>query len=263
MAKKFTLLELIVVIAVLTVLAGLLLPLPSRARDGAKDTGCLANLKQIGAAEAQYVGDNDNWQPVNHVIVIKESGRDSFQNSTAYLLAAYADPDFCDSYRKDAPAEGDGGVFRCPNDSRKYKYYNCSYGAVADQVHHHSTYAKWVEQVPYKLVKNSAALMSMMDGRGNVLSDNLFEPATFIIAPGRWIDDTWYNGDGPFVTDTDGDGLPDSPPGVKAGELKQYNRGDFRHEGGKKINAVMADSHVEGITKAQFIELRRWGKADE
>ena len=59
--QRFTLIELLVVIAIIAILAAMLLPALSAARNSAKASACLANLKQIGVAMGMYSDEHEDW----------------------------------------------------------------------------------------------------------------------------------------------------------------------------------------------------------
>ena len=59
----FTLIELLVVIAIIAILAAILFPVFAQAREKARQTACLSNLKQVGLAVMQYVQDYDETMP--------------------------------------------------------------------------------------------------------------------------------------------------------------------------------------------------------
>jgi prepilin-type N-terminal cleavage/methylation domain-containing protein/prepilin-type processing-associated H-X9-DG protein len=60
----FTLVELLVVLAIIAILAALLLPVLGRAKEEARATVCLGNLHQAGLALQIYVQENNNKMPV-------------------------------------------------------------------------------------------------------------------------------------------------------------------------------------------------------
>ena len=69
MRRGFTLIELLVVIAIIAILAAILFPVFAKAREKARQTSCLSNLKQIELADLQYAQDYDealapNWTNV-------------------------------------------------------------------------------------------------------------------------------------------------------------------------------------------------------
>lgn len=62
---SFTLIELLIVIAILAILSSLLLPALKAAREKGYSARCTGNLKQQGLAVQQYAGEMDDWMPVS------------------------------------------------------------------------------------------------------------------------------------------------------------------------------------------------------
>ncbi len=112
--RKFTLIELLIVIAIIAILAALLLPALSKARSKAYQASCASNLKQIGQASMLYTGDYDDW-----LLPSKISGKSWWtllSNNKSYGL----------SYGTLLGGTGinkyyHGGTFRCPEDSLPFK----------------------------------------------------------------------------------------------------------------------------------------------
>src|SRR5580698_8888276 len=55
----FTLIELLVVIAIIGVLAAILFPVFAAAKQSAKASACLSNMRQVGIGASMYMSDND------------------------------------------------------------------------------------------------------------------------------------------------------------------------------------------------------------
>jgi len=97
--RGFTLIEILVVLAIIAIMAGILLPMFSQARESARRTTCASNLRQIGVALMTYADDNRDRLPASLVTV----GSTSYSWDTI-LLGKYVP---------------DESIFRCPSDSTK------------------------------------------------------------------------------------------------------------------------------------------------
>lgn len=63
--KKFTLIEVLVVVAIIGILASMLLPALGKARERSQAAVCINKLKQISLAALMYSEDEDNFAPLN------------------------------------------------------------------------------------------------------------------------------------------------------------------------------------------------------
>ena len=64
--RGFTLIELLVVIAIIAILAAILFPVFAKAREKARQSSCLSNVKQLALASLQYAQDYDEMLPASY-----------------------------------------------------------------------------------------------------------------------------------------------------------------------------------------------------
>lgn len=111
-ASGFTLIEMLVVIAVIAILAGILLPVYTSAQKRASLTACASNLKQLGVAMKQYASDHKSqlpdWAPTQPLLgTVAVDWRKGADHRAGLAAVGRALRQY---------ASGDNGVFFCPED---------------------------------------------------------------------------------------------------------------------------------------------------
>ncbi len=118
--RYFTLIELLIVIAIIAILAAMLLPALGKARESARYTACSGQIRSIGTAIQMYVNDYNGYMPANKV---PADGA-----ATIYCYVAYV-KDYLKEPRASAPDRVYNKVFFCPS-QKVIDFYasNVTYG---------------------------------------------------------------------------------------------------------------------------------------
>jgi prepilin-type N-terminal cleavage/methylation domain-containing protein/prepilin-type processing-associated H-X9-DG protein len=214
----FTLIELLVVIAIIALLAAILFPVFARARENARRSSCMSNLKQMGLAMMQYVQDYDECYPnaIRGTTDTPPNGYQWYGNNWYWPMVLHP-------YYKTAQ------VFVCPSSSRvdtasgQPAPFRGNYGANARVLRG----AGWLP-IRSVVVSAPASVYALMDAGYLTLS-----PGSVTAPSGQW---NYLPGTGDL--------------GVAAtGTINSFLERDYqsgRHFGG--VNVAFADGHVKWLS---------------
>jgi prepilin-type N-terminal cleavage/methylation domain-containing protein/prepilin-type processing-associated H-X9-DG protein len=203
----FTLLELLVVIAVIAILAALIFPSLAKSKQRAQGIYCLNNGKQLMVALHLYADDHSGWLPPNPDFASSNRwvGGDMFVRVEATNAQILMDPN---ASRLARYIGGSAGIFKCPGDtSDQVRSFSMSQatgtkplpplaavdGPWLDGTHRHLARKPWATYGKFNdMVRPSpAGLWMFMDENQHNINDAAFavsmnRPTTMIDWPGTY-----------------------------------------------------------------------------
>lgn len=225
--RAFTLIEILIVLTIIGILAAILFPVFSNAREAARRTTCASNLKQIGQGIAMYVQDNNRFYPV-----VDSYSLSAQQNCSMWVERIYK-------------YVGAPGVFECPDAENGEYRTGCP--ATEAMVGSPTGGKRW--DGSYDL--NTPGIGFTIDWQGN---------PTFNYTDYRPLHEARYTRPSSTILALDGDGYVVSPgtqqPLFEGTEgLLKYGVNPHHNEG---CNVVFVDGHVKWLSMDALAKRSLW-----
>lgn len=219
--KGFTLIELLVVIAIIAILAGIMFPVFGSAREKARQTKCMSNLKQIGTAVMLYVDDaHETYPPARFA----NPSTDTWM-SIIYPYIKNAEIFYCPSSYQNRDASADDEVNLKVNGSGTKGNYSANPYLLADR--------QATSESFYNVRK-----LARIKSASNVVM--LYEASLYVMADDWWDypqNGYWLSGAGKGT----GANVSGAESAISGEELRDYK--DGRHSEG--IILCYADGHAD------------------
>jgi prepilin-type N-terminal cleavage/methylation domain-containing protein/prepilin-type processing-associated H-X9-DG protein len=240
--NAFTLVELLVVIGIIAMLISILLPVLSRAREAARQTKCLSNLRQLATATIMYCDANKGRFPgpgFSSALASYEWDWIYWSPSTRKLeespLGAYLGGRMTEA------------MVRCPSDDtaslRTIYPYTYAFNAFLSYLAPH---APELGREKVSQVRRSSEIMMFADQSGRTANDGYFLGGNYM--PGGVVVDQFpgrRGGANPWHPGTD---LLSVRHDTRT-EDAAYNQGDPLPEPSRKGNVVFVDGHGEYVAR--------------